>query len=328
MIGKISKAKLLSSVKHDLDGIEKALKENLTPYLDLVSDVAGHLLFGGGKRLRPLLMILSARACGYDGNEDKLFSIIFEYLHAATLLHDDIIDGGVVRRGKPAAHTIWDPAVTVLTGDFLLARSLSLSAKTKNPKIISIIAEITENMSQGEIHQLSKKGDLTLTEDEYMDIIKNKTSVLIQGACRTGALIAGADGKEEAALSDYGLHLGLAFQMIDDLLDYTSRTETLGKAVGTDLKEGKLTLPVIYTLGKASQNDRDLIRESIEKDDLSDEDLDIFIKLLQKYGGLNYTEQIAAEHVEKAKRALDLFQPSKSKDILSDIADYALSRKL
>jgi len=195
------KHKILMQVKHDLDEIEVALEQNLNPYLDLVSQIAGHILFSGGKRLRPLLMVLSARICGYDGNYDKIFSTIFEYLHAATLLHDDLVDEATLRRGKPVANSIWGNAITVLVGDFLLARSLAIAAETKQPAVIKVVSGITENMSQGEIHQLMRKGSLDLTEAEYMEIIKHKTAVLFQGTCHAGALIANVSLTKEAALS-------------------------------------------------------------------------------------------------------------------------------
>ncbi|MBW2670019.1 MAG: polyprenyl synthetase family protein, partial [Deltaproteobacteria bacterium] len=178
------KHKILNLVKDDLSEIEVALKQNLNPHFDLVSQIAGHILFSGGKRLRPLLMVLSARICGYDGNYEKTFSTIFEYLHAATLLHDDLVDEATLRRGKPVANSIWGNAIAVLVGDFLLARSLSIAAETKRPDVIKVVAEITENMSQGEIHQLMKKGCIDLTEKEYMEIIRRKTAVLFQGTCR------------------------------------------------------------------------------------------------------------------------------------------------
>ena len=165
------KHKILALLEDDLAEIEAALKQNLNPYLDLVSKISHHILFSGGKRLRPLLMVLSARICGYDGDYDKTLSIIFEYLHAASLLHDDLVDGATLRRGKPVAHSIWDNPTAVLTGDFLLARVLSIAAETNRLDIIKVLAEITENMSQGEIHQLMRKGSLDLSEEEYMEII-------------------------------------------------------------------------------------------------------------------------------------------------------------
>jgi len=320
------KHKILMQVKHDLEEIEVALEQNLNPYLDLVSQIAGHILFSGGKRLRPLLMVLSARICGYDGDYDKIFSTIFEYLHAATLLHDDLVDEATLRRGKPVANSIWGNAATVLVGDFLLARSLAIAAETKQPDVIKVVSGITENMSQGEIHQLMRKGSLDLTEAEYMEIIKRKTAVLFQGTCRAGALIANVSLKKETALSDYGFNLGIAFQMVDDLLDYTLDTATLGKEVGADLKEGKLTLPVIYSLKSADEKNRIRMESIIKNKNFSVNDFKTLIRMINKYGGQLYTQNLATEYVQNATEALAVFEHSKTKEVLLMIADYTLSR--
>ena len=322
------KQKIMSSVSHDLDSIEAALKQNLNPHLNLVATVAGHILFSGGKRLRPLLMVLSARLCGYQGSYDKPFAVIFEYLHAATLLHDDLVDDAALRRGKPAAHTVWDNPTAVLVGDFLLARSLVLAAETGLPELIKVIAGITEDMSQGEIQQLSKKGDPGLTETEYLEIIHRKTAVLFQGACLAGALLAGADKISANALAQYGLNLGMAFQMADDLLDYTIDTSAIGKNVGADLKEGKLTLPVIFAIRSADSFDKQKMLKIIKDQNFNFVDFCSLIDLLNKYGGIDYTKQCAARYIKQAKKALMFFKPGKIIDIFLDIADYSLVRKL
>ncbi|MCG8619017.1 MAG: polyprenyl synthetase family protein, partial [Desulfobacterales bacterium] len=265
------KQQIISMVGPDLEQVETALEKNLSPNLELVREIASHLLFAGGKRLRPLLMIHAARMCGYATGEEILFSTIFEYLHAATLLHDDVVDGADMRRGKPAAHTRWDAPKVVLTGDFLLARALNVAARTGSPKVISVIARITQEMSQGEIDQLENKGRPDLSEDEYNRIIERKTAVLIQGACRSGAIVANAPDEKENALKDYGYHLGMAFQMADDLLDYTATAEDLGKNPGADIREGKLTLPLIRSLENAGPEDREWIL-SVIKDTAFDPD--------------------------------------------------------
>ncbi len=321
------KAKILFHVKDDLKDIEAALAENLNPYYDLVSQVAKHILFSGGKRLRPLLMVLSARSCGYQGTLDKTFSTIFEYLHAATLLHDDLVDEASLRRGKQVANQKWGNSIAVLVGDFLLARSLTIAAKTNKPRVIDIIAGITENMSQGEIYQLSQKGNLELSESDYMEVIRRKTAVLFQGACWTGAIIANAPETRENALSEYGNNLGLAFQMVDDLLDYTSDTTVLGKGVGADLKEGKLTLPVIYALKNASSTDREIMKKIIKQTDFSVQEFENLLELLEKYEGMAYTQKLAAKCISRAKEAISSFPDDMSKELLLDIADYALIRK-
>ena len=323
----ILKKKIISEVKNDLADIEEAVKINLNPYFDLVSDIASHILFAGGKRLRPLLMILSAKICGNTKKDSAAISSIFEYLHTASLLHDDLIDDASMRRGKPVAHSIWGNAAAVLTGDFLLARSLSIAAKTGIPEVIEAIAEITEYMSQGEIFQLMNKQRLDLSEKEYMEIIKCKTAVLFRGACRTGALVAGASRDKKDALSLYGMNLGIAFQMADDLLDYTADSKLLGKTTGADIREGKLTLPVIYALNQADSKDRRFIETIIKNKDFNLSDFTNLQELLKKYKSLSYTKKIANDYVEKAKTSLDIFKPVKARETLLDIADYAMVRK-
>ncbi len=321
------KKEILDAVKDDLEAIEKALQHHLHPHLELVSQIANHILFSGGKRLRPLLTILSARLCRYTGAFDTTLSCVFEYLHAATLLHDDIVDAATLRRGKPAAHLAWDNATVVLVGDFLLARSVSIAAQTGLPEIVEIIAYITDNMSQGEIRQMLNKNRLDLTEAEYLEVIQAKTAVLFQGACRASALIAQAPYDKETALSNYGYNLGLAFQMADDLLDYTTDSSILGKEAGADLKEGKVTLPVIYALKKADAETRRQIESIIINKEFNTEDFEMLRLFLKKYKGIEYTKKQATQYAAKAKKALAVFKPSPTKQTLIDVADYALLRK-
>jgi octaprenyl-diphosphate synthase len=321
------KARILGLVADDLADIEAELEHHLNPHLDLVRQVAGHILFSGGKRLRPLLLVLAARMCDYRGSYDKTFSISLEYLHAATLLHDDLIDEAELRRGRPVAHSIWGNATTILVGDFLLARALSIAAGTGNIEIIKVVSGITENMSQGEIHQLSRKGDLALSEKEYREVIWRKTAVLFEGACRSAALLAGAPQGTVEALSRYGANLGIAFQMADDLIDYISDTQILGKKTGADLREGKLTLPVIAALQAANGRDRRRMAEIIANPQFSGEDFEELKALLDHYGGLAYTRDRAREHVQLAKEALACFAPSETTGILNDLADFTLQRR-
>jgi octaprenyl-diphosphate synthase len=321
------KRRILAEVQDELAAIEDALEANLTPHVGLVRAIAGHLLFAGGKRLRPLLMVLCARLCGYRGTYDIPFSTIFEYLHVATLLHDDVIDGGTVRRGRPAAHRIWNPPAVVLTGDFLLARALSIATRTGRVRILEVVAKVTEEMAQGEILQLQRKGKPDLTREEYLRIIRCKTAVLFEGACRVSAILADAPGEAEAALADYGHCTGLAFQMADDLLDYTEDGAALGKVPGADLREGKLTLPVIHALEQAPEADRRAMVEIITQDDFSAESFAALLNLLERNDGIGYTRRQAAAQVGKAKEALAFFPDSNVRGILMDIADYTLMRR-
>lgn len=322
------KSRILNAAEKDLHEIEQALRDNLGAYLDIVEKVAGHILFSGGKRFRPLLMVLSARLCGYTGSYDKKFSTIFEYLHTATLLHDDFVDEADLRRGRPAAHTLFGNATAVLVGDFLLARSLSLAAGTDKIAIIRAIGDITEDMSQGEIHQLISKGNINLTESEYLEVIRRKTAALIQGACRTGAIIADAAPQLETALSEYGYHLGMAFQMADDLLDYTADTKVLGKETGADLREGKVTLPLIYALQKAPPADREKMNRIILDPEITDDTFHFLVQMLETHGGITYTKNSAARHVKSAKDALAAIDASEARTLLMWLADYTLERNV
>ena len=345
------KEQIVESVRQDLVEIESALADNLKPYLPLVSHVAKYIMFSGGKRIRPLLMVLSARLCGYKGNDDKTLSVVFEYLHAATLLHDDLVDGADIRRGNPVAHSIWGNPATVLVGDFLLARSIAIAAQTNSVPIIDILANTTAQMSEGEIHQMLHRGDLAVEEADYMEVIRRKTAYLIQAACQVGALLAEAPGGQVQALADYGHHLGIAFQMADDLLDYTADTRVIGKTIGADLREGKLTLPVIYALDRATMEDRRRLESIIQnmvaviegrreevhlspngqlsRDvDAKDADFETVLGLIKKYGGIAYTRERAQEHIELAKKSLNTFSASKPRGLLEQLADYVLVRNV
>ncbi|MBW2645555.1 MAG: polyprenyl synthetase family protein [Deltaproteobacteria bacterium] len=321
------KERILGAVAGDLAEIEEALRKGLDPYLSLVSDVAQYILFSGGKRIRPLLMVLSARLCGYKGNGDKAVSVMFEYLHAATLLHDDVVDGADIRRGKKVSHSIWGNPTTVLVGDFLLAKTISTAADTGRVEVVKIMTEATAQMSEGEIHQLLNKQKIDMDEAEYTEIIRRKTTCLIQAACRVGAILANASGEKKKAMSDYGYNLGIAFQMVDDLLDYTADTKVLGKSIGSDLREGKMTLPVIYALNNADGKVRKRMEEIIRDRASSDSALNEMVGYLEKYGGLAYTANQASRHINKAKENLALFEDCETKRILTDLADYTIKRK-
>jgi len=271
-------------------------------------------------------MVLSARVCGYTGSYDVTFSSAIEFLHAATLLHDDLVDDASLRRGKPVAHSVYGNAITVLVGDFLLARALAISADTGKLEVIKVISKLTEEMSQGEVFQLMRKGDVTLSEKEYLGVIGQKTAVLFEAACKTCAILADASDDQKQALSDYGYNLGIAFQMADDLFDYVLDTDDLGKAVGADLKEGKMTLPVIHALDQADEKDREIMTAIIKDQNFSVEDFKTLVEKLEKYGGIDYTKKMAGTYIQKAKEALSIFEPSQSREMMFDIADYALAR--
>lgn len=322
------KRKILAAVQVDLETIEAALEENLKPHLDLVREVAGHILFSGGKRLRPLLMVLSARICGYTGGYDKAFSTALEYLHAATLLHDDLVDGAALRRGKPVAHLKWGNSIAVLVGDFLLARALSVSAATGSVRIVRILAELTEQMSQGEVHQLMRKGDIRLSEGEYLEVIRRKTAVLFEAACRVSAVLADAPPEKESALAQFGFNLGMAFQIADDLFDYTLETPQLGKQVGADLREGKMTLPLIHALRQVRADEREWMVSVAQNPQFSHDDFRRLVDVLRSCGAVRYAERAAENYIAAAKKEVSVFPSSQTLETLIDIADYALHRRV
>lgn len=325
---KTLKDRILDAVSEDLTAIEEALRNNLNPYLNIVSHVADYLICGGGKRIRPLLAVLSARLCGCRDPFAFTLSAVFEYLHVATLLHDDLVDGADVRRGHPAAHTVWGNPAAVLVGDFLLARSITIAAQTGQVEIIDTISEATARMSEGEIHQLLHRGNVNLTEAEYMDVIGRKTACLIQAACHSGALLARGEEAQIRALAAYGNDLGYAFQLVDDLLDYTADPTVLGKSTGTDLKEGKVTLPLIWALNHAEKNDRDTMAAIIGTDEPTASEFAVMLDLVEKYGGITHAQRMAKDRVKAAKDRLGLFDTSETRKVLEDLADYVLTREV
>ncbi len=320
------KSRIIDLVRNDLERVEQALESQMKPNLDLVKDIASHLLFSGGKRYRPLLMIHSARLCGYDGGYEIEFSTIFEYLHVASLLHDDVVDEAWKRRGKETAHSRFGVPRVVLTGDFLMARSLSIASEVKDPSLIDVIARITTQMAQGEIEQMGYKGDAGLKESDYLRIIHRKTGVLLEGACKSGAVLAKASEKEQDTLSRFGRHLGLAFQMTDDLLDYTATADTLGKEPGTDIREGKLTLPLIAALENAGTEDAAFIMRMVENPGIGMDEFERLKQVLYRCGGIEYTQQQAMAHAKEAMACLEMFRDSASRRLLKLLAEYSIAR--
>lgn len=320
------KEEMIGLVEGDLHTIEERLLANLDPEVELVRTIAAHTLFAGGKRLRPLLCLLVHRIFGgsYDGIYDA--AGIFEFLHAATLIHDDVVDASGLRRGVPASHKLFGAAEAVLTGDFLLSKALVLTARTRNFEVIDTIARITGQMAQGEIEQLRNKGDLLLSESAYNEVIGRKTAVLMEGACKTGALLAGASPEEVENAACYGWELGLAFQVADDLLDYLGDEKTLGKHPGADLREGKATLPLIYALSVLEEKKRDFLL-SFGGRDFAEADFASVKDLVEEAGGFRYAEKKAVAHRDRAFAAIASWPDGKPRRLLLYLADYAIRRK-
>lgn len=320
----MNQAELLAALAPDIAAINRALEANLTTHVPFISQVGRHILLSGGKRVRPLLFVLSARLCGCRSNHLADFSTIFEYLHAATLLHDDVVDAATVRRGTSTANTIWGNQAVILVGDFLLAKALSLAVTTDRLKVLKVLAHATTMMAEGEILQLLHARNLDLTEEEYFEVIHRKTAVLMSAACQIGAIVSGAPPEQEEALARFGLNLGLTFQLVDDILDFTGDERQLGKPVANDLKEGRITLPLIAALKRASEAERRRLKELAQ--DVRPEYTGEIRELLERLGALDYARQRAREYTRAAQEDLRLFPESPEKGYFWGITEMLLAR--
>jgi octaprenyl-diphosphate synthase len=321
------KEKIYVQVGPDLVRIEEEISRLLDSDISLISVVGRYIMNSGGKRLRPLLMILCSRLCGYTGGNDASLAVVFEFLHAAALLHDDVVDHAEFRRGHPAANTIWGNPAVVLVGDFLYSKAIQMAVEYRDVRILEVLLNATTKMSEGEVLQLINSDNLEVGENEYLEVITRKTAVLISAACQTGAILGSAGAIEETALRDYGHHIGIAFQLIDDTLDFTGEAEELGKPVGNDLQEGKATLPLIYALRNAKAAERLRLRQIFIADQIPAKDMSEIRNLVVRTGGIEYTNNKAIAHSMRAKEALRVFSKSPVKEILDDIADYVISRR-
>ncbi len=305
--------------------VEAKLEELFKSDAPLIPLIGRHLLGSGGKRLRPLFLLASARLSGYKGDGHIMLGGIIELIHMASLLHDDVVDGAQIRRGRPAAHSVWGNQVVILVGDYLYSNALKKAVSFRNQKIMEALSEATTSMTEGEILQLQKTADISITEEEYKRIISSKTGILISAACRIGAILCQRPQAEENGLAMFGLKAGMAFQMADDILDYMAEEGELGKKLGKDIGEGKITLPLIYLFKGASGAEREEIKKIIEN--FSEDGLKRVIALFGKHNVLEQSLKRAGEIVNEAKTELDVFQDSSEKDVMLGLADYAISRE-
>lgn len=319
---------IISRIQPDLGRIEEEIELLLTTSVPLISVVGRYIMGSGGKRLRPLLLVLSARLCGYQGSHDASLAVVFEFIHAASLLHDDVVDHAKFRRNRPAANTVWGNQAVVLVGDFLYSKAIHLTVGYNSLRMLEVLSEATTRMSEGEVLQLVHADNIEISEEEYIEVITRKTAVLISAACQIGALFGGNDVQREKALKTYGHNLGIAFQLVDDTLDYTGDVKELGKPVGNDIQEGKATLPLICALRNGKPGDRARLREAFSSEQLRKEDFAEIKELVARSGGLDYTLRLASRHIQTAKQALDIFPPHPTRDLLSDIADYVICRRM
>ncbi len=318
---------ILSPCIEDLNKIEVVLQKHFASYVSFITEVTEYILFAGGKRLRPLLTVLCAKLCGkYDSKLYEL-AVVPEYLHAASLLHDDVIDEGELRRGRTPAYRKWGNKAAILSGDFLYARAIYIASGFGDVRIAQTIAETVSLMSEGEVLQLLRSKDIHFDEDTYNDVIFRKTAALILASCKIGGLWAGVSDTKVTALSNYGLKLGLAFQMIDDLLDYTAETGELGKKVGTDLAEGKITLPIILAFQRLSNSDQNRLIDIFKATKKDHKDFLWVKERLISTGAAKDTKAKAKALVKEAVKGLESFDTCPERKVLEDIAWYVVERR-
>lgn len=291
-----------------------------------IPEVTAHLVGAGGKRLRPMLTLAAARMCGYDGPYHIHLAATVEFIHTATLLHDDVVDESAQRRGRPTANLLWDNKSSVLVGDYLFSRSFQLMTETGSLEVLRILSNASATIAEGEVLQMTAAQDLRTDESVYLQVVRGKTAALFSAATEVGGVIAGADKRHVQALFDYGDALGIAFQIVDDLLDYQGDTNATGKNVGDDFRERKLTLPVIKAVAKADAAERAFWVKTIEKGKQDDGDLEHALGLLHKHNTLEATRQDALAWAEKAKGAIATLPEHHIRTLLSDLADYVVAR--
>lgn len=319
---------VIKKYEADLSLVEERFKSYFHSEIALIPEITDHLISSGGKRLRPLLLLIAADMCGYRGERRFPFTAVIEFIHTASLLHDDVIDHADTRRGRPSANNVWGNSASVLVGDFLYSKSFKLMADDGDIAIVQLMSTISNEMSEGEVFQLVKCGDLDMTEDDYFFLIQKKTAILISAACSVGAILAGVNGNSIAALGNFGMKIGTAFQLTDDTLDYVAEEEEFGKTIGMDLKEGKITLPLIHALRNCSKNEKKLIKSALLNQNLEPGDTKEILGLIQKYKGIEYSLKKAGSLVAEAKAVLDIFPDSEARQCLLTVSDFVRERKL
>ena len=317
---------LMGLVAADMHGVNAVILDRMQSKVALIPELAGHLIAGGGKRMRPMLTLACANLLGYPGTRHHRLAAAVEFIHTATLLHDDVVDGSGMRRGKRTANLIWGNPASVLVGDFLFSRAFELMVEDGSLKVLRILSHASAVIAEGEVEQLTSQRQIETDEEQYLTIISAKTAALFAAACRVAPVVAEADEDSELALEAYGKYLGIAFQLTDDVIDYASDAATMGKGVGDDFRDGKMTLPVILSYARGGETDRAFWRSAIAGDRISHEDLKQAISLLRSTDALSDTVERARQYARRAIDALAKFPASKAKSALVEAAEFAVAR--
>jgi octaprenyl-diphosphate synthase len=308
----------------DMQAVDRVIRDQLHSDVVLIRQVAEYIIGGGGKRLRPALVLLSAGALGYRGNAHHTLAAVVEFIHTATLLHDDVVDESALRRGRPTANTLFGNAASVLVGDFVYSRAFQMMVNVGDMRVLQVLADATNIIAEGEVLQLMNCRNADIDEESYLQVIRYKTAKLFEAAGRLGAIIAGATPEVEQAMAVYGSHLGTAFQLIDDALDYSGEARVIGKNIGDDLAEGKPTLPLIYAMRKGTAEEAALVRRAVSSGGLAE--LEGVLAAISSSGALDYTRRQAEAEAEVARVALSVIPATQYRDSLIQLASFAVTR--
>ena len=319
-------AQIFEPIRNELDAVETAYTRHIQSRVELIPQIGRYIQTSGGKRVRPALLLMASRLSGYQGDRAVLYASVVEFIHTATLVHDDIVDDSGLRRGREAVHSRWGNDITVLLGDYLFIKSMGMALSCDSLDIVRLLCDVTLRMIEGELYQLTKTGDADITEEEHFEIIRRKTAYLFGGCAEIGGMLGDVTADQRRALREYGFNLGVAFQLVDDLLDYTADQMALGKPIGGDLREGKVTLPAILLLQRAGGRASELIRSAVRDRDISQESWGELSRLLREHRVLDHAYERAVEYATTAKRYLDEFPASADRDALLSLPDYVLAR--
>lgn len=324
----ISSETLLASslllVEEEMQRVDRTIEQRLDSDIPLINELASYIIHSGGKRLRPLILLLCARCCDYRGLQHIQLAAVIEFIHTATLLHDDVVDSSATRRGKPSANHVWGNEASILVGDFLYSRAFEMMVETGSMEVMNIMANATNAIAEGEVLQLMNRHSSKTTEEQYMDTIRRKTAKLFESATRIAGVISDQEPKVLRNLRNYGLHLGIAFQLIDDVLDYDADHRFIGKDLGDDLAEGKLTLPLIHALERADPNRRRILHSAIEQGDR--ERIAEILDIVKSTGSLDYTLERACSHAARARQSADELPANDFRDALASLAEFSVIR--
>lgn len=318
---------LMKLVTKDLDKVNATILEHMQSPVHLIPQLAGHLIAAGGKRLRPMLTLGTASLCQYSGDRHIKLAACVEFIHTATLLHDDVVDASELRRGKLTANTVWGNQASVLVGDFLFSRAFQLMVTDGSLHVLKLLSNASAVIAEGEVHQMLTTNDTTTSEADYLEVIQSKTAELFSAAARIGAVVADRPKIEEEALAAYGTNLGVAFQLVDDALDYSARQAELGKTIGDDFSEGKITLPVILAFRRGNEEEKSFWKRCLEELEQCPEDLDRAQSLIRQHSSLEDTMTRARHYAALARDSLDLFNDCEAKQALKSVIDFCIERE-